>query len=78
MDPGTANTSRPWSAARRAVTREPLRSAASTTRTPSESPLMIRLRHGKFQGIGAVSKGNSDTSAPCPAMRSARERWPAG
>ena len=73
MDPGTANTSRPWSPARRAVTSEPLRAAASTTRTPSERPLMMRLRHGKFHGMGRVPKGNSDTSAPCSAMRSARE-----
>ena len=47
IGPGTAATSRPKSAAYRAVIREPLFSAASTTRTSRESPAMIRFRIGK-------------------------------
>jgi hypothetical protein len=42
--PGTAKTSRPCSPANRAVIREPERSAASTTTTPSEIPEIRRLR----------------------------------
>src|SRR5438132_12247607 len=45
-----ANTSRPWSAALRAVMREPEASAASTTRQPCASPLIKRLRRGKVVG----------------------------
>ena len=43
---------------------EPLRRAASTTRTPSDMPEMIRFRVGKFPASTAVRIGNSDTSAP--------------
>ena len=46
-EPGTASTSRPCSAARRAVISEPERSSASTTTTASDRPEMIRLRRGK-------------------------------
>lgn len=46
-DPGTAITSRPASAANRAVMSDPDRGAASTTTVPSASPAMIRLRDGK-------------------------------
>src|SRR5262249_2301919 len=45
--PGTANTSRPCSPAKRAVISEPERSAASTTTTPSEIPEITRLQRGK-------------------------------
>ncbi len=45
--PGTAMTSRPNSAASRAVISAPLRSAASTTTTPRDSPAMTRFRSGK-------------------------------
>ena len=44
MRPGTANTSRPCSMACRAEISAPDRSAASTTMTPSDMPVMIRLR----------------------------------
>ena len=44
--PGTAITSRPCSAAMRAVMSEPLATVASTITTPSASPLMSRLRSG--------------------------------
>ena len=54
IEPGTANTSRPKSAASRAVMREPERREASTTTTPEESPAMMRLRIGKFCGRGSV------------------------
>ena len=43
-EPGTAITSRPASAASRAVISEPERGAASTTTVPGASPAMIRLR----------------------------------
>ena len=46
-EPGTANTSRPCSAAIRAVISDPERSAASTTTTPSAAPEISRLRLGK-------------------------------
>jgi len=45
--PGTANTSLPSSRAKSAVIKEPLRSAASTTTTPRDKPLIIRFRAGK-------------------------------
>ncbi len=48
MFPGTANTSRPCSIARRAVIADPLYCAPSTTRSPQLRPLMMRLRMGKF------------------------------
>ena len=51
-EPGTANSSRPASWARRAVIRLPERSAASTTTTPSARPAMIRLRRGKWRACG--------------------------
>ena len=44
--------------------RVPLYSAASTTSTPSEIPLIMRLRMGKFCGAAKVPSGNSETSAP--------------
>jgi hypothetical protein len=43
-EPGTAMTSRPASAARRAVMSEPDFGAASTTTVPPVRPAMIRLR----------------------------------
>jgi hypothetical protein len=54
--------------------RVPLYSAASTTSTPSDIPLMMRLRMGKFCGAGNVPSGNSDIKAPpvariCSARR---------
>ena len=69
-DPGTAKTSRPSSAAKRAVINEPLRSDASTTSTPTESPLIRRFRRGKFSGSGGVPGARSVTTAP--ASRSSR------
>src|SRR5262245_4682763 len=46
-DSGTAKTSRPCSAANRAVMSDPEQRAASTTTTPIERPEMRRLRRGK-------------------------------
>ena len=63
IEPGIAKTSRPASAASRAVISEPDCTAASTTSVPRARPAMIRLRIGKF--------------APAPAFRS-RTRSPAG
>ena len=62
--PGTAKTSRFCSSAQRAVIRVLLYSAASTTSTPKDIPLMIRLRIGKFCGAANVAKGNSEINAP--------------
>jgi len=76
--PGSANTSRPCSIAQSAVMRAPLFSPASITRIPSDSPLMIRLRRGKFSGAGADRSGNSLRSAPRSAMRRARNRFSGG
>ena len=72
--PGTAKTSRFCSRAQRAVMRVPLYSAASTTSTPIDIPLMMRLRIGKFWGAAKVPRGNSVISAPpnariCSASR---------
>ena len=50
--PGTAKTSRHCSRAQREVMRVPLNSPASTTRTPRESPLMMRLRKGNCADWG--------------------------
>ena len=62
--PGTANTSRFCSSAQREVMRVPLYSPASTTKTPRDRPLMIRLRIGKSRGRQTCRRGNSLTSAP--------------
>src|SRR5713226_1030918 len=62
--PGTAYTSRFCSRAQRAVMRVPLYSAASTTSTPADMPLMMRFRIGKFCGAANVPMGNSEISAP--------------
>ena len=59
-----ANTSRPCSAASRAVINEPLRTFASTTRQPSANPLMMRLRRGKFCGRDEVPRANSEMIKP--------------
>ena len=42
----------------------PLYSAASITSTPTDMPLMMRLRMGKFWGAAKVPIGNSETRAP--------------
>src|SRR5207302_8647637 len=66
--PGTAKTSRFCSSAHRAVMRVPEYSAASTTSTAIDMPLMIRLRIGKFCGAANDPRGNSEMSAP-PSAR---------
>jgi hypothetical protein len=43
--------------------RVPLYSAASMTNTPTEIPLMMRLRMGKFCGAAKVFMGNSEINA---------------
>ena len=73
-EPGTANTSRPKSAASRAVMSEPERRDASTTTTPAESPAMMRLRIGKFCGRGSVPGGYSESRRRSEAMRSFSRR----
>jgi hypothetical protein len=73
-----AKTSRPASAASRAVIREPLRGAASTTRQPRASPAMMRLRRGKLWATAGVPSGNSLITAPCSAMLRARPWLRAG
>ena len=55
--PGTANTSRPCSAAVRAVISVPDRRAASTISTPSAMPEMMRLRRGKSCARGTKPGG---------------------
>ncbi len=72
--PGMANTSRPCSPARRAVTSEPLCLAASTTSVPRLRPLMMRLRRGVLPARRPWSGGNSETSAPLAAILSASAR----
>jgi hypothetical protein len=53
IEPGTANTSRPCSAAMRAVISEPLRLVASTITVPRARPEITRLRIGKFSASAA-------------------------
>ena len=62
--PGTANTSRPCSAAVRAVISVPDRRAASTISTPSAMPEMMRLRRGKSCARGTKPGGFSLTRQP--------------
>ena len=57
---------------------EPERRVPSTTSTPSERPLMRRLRRGKFSRLGGVSRGSSLTSAPLEAMRPASSSFSGG
>ena len=63
-----ANTSRPCSAAARAVMSEPEASAASTTRQPRARPLIRRLRRGKLCASGPLPSANSDSSRPRSAI----------
>jgi hypothetical protein len=73
IEPGRAKTSRPAIPARRAVIREPEALAASTTTVPAASPAMMRFRCGKCAATGGVPGGNSDTTAPLPAIRRASD-----
>jgi hypothetical protein len=59
-----AKTSRPCSAANRAVMSAPLFSAASITTTARLKPLMMRLRAGNSVAIGSIRMHDSVTSAP--------------
>jgi hypothetical protein len=68
--PGTAITSRPCSAARRAVISEPDCGAASTTTTPRLRPEIRRLRRGKWRACGTALSGRSETIAPLATIRS--------
>ena len=77
-EPGTAKTSRPCSAASRAVISEPERNAASTTMTPSARPEISRLRRGKSRLRGSRSSGISETAAPSATMASSRSVCSAG
>src|SRR6185503_1429940 len=74
IEPGTANTSRFWRSASNAVMSEPLSSAASTTSTPRTSPLMRRLRRGKFNRSGGEPSGSSESKHPRSASSSASLR----
>src|SRR5260370_780875 len=70
MLPGTAKTSRPCSAAKRVVISAPLASGASVTTTPSDRPLIRRLRAGQLPASGWVPGANSVTYAPItPSLR---------
>ena len=71
-EPGTANTSRPCSSAKRAVISEPERCAASTMTTPSDRPEMIRLRRGKSRARGSQPSGISEIAAPSARIASSR------
>ena len=75
-EPGTANTSRPCSAASRAVISEPERSSASTTTTPRDRPEMMRLRRGKSRACACAPRGFPRRCSParrcCRRARRAR------
>jgi hypothetical protein len=47
---------------------------ASTTSTPSDRPLMMRLRRGSWPRRGAVQRELESRAPPCSAMRRARSR----
>ena len=51
-----------------AVIKLPLFSLASTTKTPSDSPLIMRFLCGKFAFIGVVPIGNSEIIPPFSIM----------
>src|SRR2546428_13873430 len=59
MLPGTAKTSRFWSAAQRAVMIAPLFRSPSITRTPRLIPDMMRLRRGEESPPGRGARGVS-------------------
>ena len=76
---GHSKTSRFCSSANEAVIKAPLRSPASTTIVPSDNPLIMRLRGGKFLASGGVSRAYSEIKAPCPAtICSAKRRFSGG
>jgi hypothetical protein len=61
--PGTAKMSRFCSRAQWAVMRVRQYSAASNTSTPTDMPLRMRLRKGKFCGAAKVPRRNSERAA---------------
>ena len=62
MSPGMARTSRPCSRPNRALIRAPPPTAASTTKTTRDKPVIIRFRTGNRQGSGMVPGGYSVTT----------------
>ena len=68
MRPGTHQTSRPRSSARRALIIAPPSSGDSTTTVRPVIPTMRRLRSGKCQAAPSVPMGYSETSAPVSAI----------
>ena len=72
IEPGRANTSRPWSAARRAVMSEPDFRLASTTSVPSDRPEMRRLRVGSGRCARWCRAGTADQGAAAAIAASAR------
>ena len=76
--PGTAITGLPCLAAQSAVISAPDFSPASTTRTPKESPEMIRFLAGKCHGKGSEPQGYSETSAPLLGISEKRRRFALG
>ena len=77
-EPGTAKTSRPCSAAKRAVMSEPERRAASTTTIPSERPETSRLRRGKSRPRASQPNGISESAAPSSRICAMNAPWSAG
>jgi hypothetical protein len=77
-EPGTANTSRPCSAAIRAVISDPERMAASTTTTPSAAPEISRLRRGKSRARGTCPSGISEIAAPVSSNAASRSSCSGG
>ena len=77
-DPGTARTSRPRSAAQRAVLSAPLLAVASTTTTASARAAMMRLRRGNRQPTGASEPPSSESTQPLSAISSRSRRCSLG
>ena len=60
------------------VSRVPLARALSTAMTPTDRPLRIRLRMGKWLPLCYVPGGYSENIAPTAATSSYSSRWKAG
>ena len=77
-EPGTAKTSRPCSAAIRAVISEPERCAASTTTTPSAAPGDQPVAAGEIRARGTWPSGISEIAPPCSSSAASKSSCSGG
>lgn len=64
-DPGTAITSRPYSAAKRAVLKNHSPHSLPPRYNHGNKPAIMRFRRGKWAGNGGVLQGNLLSNKPC-------------